>query len=207
MLGGTISNYDFIRSLLYPDDLIVCADGGLHHLDKMGIKPDIWIGDGDSCTICGEDFDRLTENALVVKLNPVKDATDGEAVYDCCIERGVDSVLVVGFSGTRLDHSLANMFLMKKFFDRGIDAIAVNENNKIFFAKKDNYILKEDYKYLSIMPLSETLDGVSTSGLKYPLENASLFKFSSYSVSNEFVSESCSVHIDKGDALIIISKD
>ena len=207
MLGGTIRDYDYIRTLFKPDDLVVCADGGLRHLDAMGIAPHIWIGDGDSCTLCDEDFCRLTKDANVVKLNPVKDATDGEAVYDRCIELDVSSVLVVGFSGTRADHTLANIFMMKIFFQKGIDALAVNENNKIFFAKKDNYIKKEDYSYISLMPVSFTVSGVSTSGLAYPLKNATLSKFSSFSVSNEFEAESCHIHIDEGDALIILSKD
>lgn len=207
VLGGSVSDYDYIRSLFKSDDFVICADGGLVHLQAMGISPDCWIGDMDSCSMNDELFESLTANCEVIRLNPVKDATDGESACDYAINKGFKEVLVTAFGGTRLDHVMCNVLLLKKFADASVDAYAVNENNRIFFAKRHNVIYNDGYDYISLLPVSDCIENVSNSGLYYSLDNENLSKYSSRGLSNVFVEEKCTVDIGKGDAIIILSKD
>lgn len=207
MLGGTISDYDYTKQLISKDDIIICADGGLMHLKKMGIVPHVWIGDNDSCTIGADEFNSLTKGTEIIKLNPIKDSTDGDIAYDYVCKNKFDEVLVLGYFGVRLDHVLANIILLKKFADINIKASAVNENNTVIFARKHNEIAAGEYKYLSVVPLSSEITGVSNDGLFYTLSDDILSRYSSRGVSNKPISDRCIIDIKKGDALIILSKD
>lgn len=207
MLGGTIFDYEYTKRLIFKDDTIICADGGLMHLKKMEIIPNVWIGDKDSCSFDDDEFNILTKDSKVIKLNPIKDSTDGDVAYDYVCKYRFDEVLVLGFFGTRLDHVLGNIFLLKKFADINITASAVNENNTVIFASKHNEILSGEYKYLSLIPLSNHISGVSNDGLFYSLCDDTLVRYSSRGISNKPVSDRCIIDIEKGDALIILSKD
>lgn len=207
MLSGAVENYVYTKSLISPDDFIVCADGGYRHLKIMDITPDVWIGDNDSCCMNKEEQAVLENVCEIIRLNPIKDATDGEAACDYICKGGFDDVLILGFYGTRFDHVLCNVFLLKKFADCGIKAAAANETNIIYFACGHNEFECGNYKYVSVIPLSSSIENVSNSGLYYSLDNEALLRYSSRGVSNEPVADKFSIDIGSGDALIILSKD
>lgn len=207
MLGGTITDYEFTKKLIADDDFIVCADGGILHLYNMGLSPNVWIGDNDSCVLSDEKFNAITKNSNIILLNPIKDSTDGEECCDYVCEHNFDEAIILGYFGTRLDHVMCNVFLLKKFADKCIKAKAINEHNEVFFADKHNEINENRYKYVSILPLSQELKGVTTNGLYYCLNNGTLSRYSSMGISNEMILEKCVIDIKQGDALIILSKD
>lgn len=206
--NGAIDDLDYTKKFISRDDFVVCADGAAHYLMKMGICPDVWIGDYDSCTMTKAEFSQFSEESEIIRLNPIKDATDTEEACDYVINRGFDSVTLLGSIGTRMDHSLANIYLLKKFADADIDARIVNENNIIRLAKADNVIQRTpDFTYVSLIPLSGGLRDVSISGMKYTLSHADVSQFSSLGVSNEITEDEGRITIGHGDALIILSKD
>ncbi len=206
--NGLISDLEYTKKLISDDDFVICADGAAHYLMKMGITPDVWIGDYDSCTMTGEEFSRFSARSEIIRLNPIKDATDTEEACDYVINHGFESVIMLGSVGTRMDHSLANIYLLKKFADCGIDARIVNENNIIFVAKEDNAIRSAGgFNYVSLIPLSGELCDVCISGMKYTLNHADISQFSSLGVSNEITEDEGRITIGHGNALIILSKD
>lgn len=206
--NGLISDTEFAKRIISDSDFVVCADGAAHYLADMGICPDAWIGDYDSCTMTNDEFARFSKQSEIIRLNPIKDATDTEEACDYVINRGFESVVMLGSIGTRADHSLANIYLLKKFADANIDAELVNENNVIRLAKPVNVIQKTaDFTYVSLIPISGGLRDVCISGMKYTLNHADVPQFSSLGVSNEITENEGRITVGHGDALIILSKD
>ena len=205
--NGTISDYEYIKSFISDDDFIICADGAVSHLEKMGIKPQVWIGDYDSCNMPCYEFSQWAKNSEVIKLNPVKDATDTESACDYVINHGFDSLVIIGALGSRFDHSFANVMLLVKLERAGVKAKIVNEKNIIYLADEFNTIDSGDFENVSLVPVTPTVEGVTIKGMYYELNNATLDMYSSLGVSNKLVSPKGEISIKKGMALIILSKD
>lgn len=205
--NGNISDYEYISSLISEDDFIIATDGALRHCDAMRIEPDVWIGDNDSGNFSCEKLDELTWTTEVICLNPVKDATDTEAACDFAIEKSFDEVMMLGSTGSRFDHTLANVYLLRKFADKGIKARIVNENNIIYMAEKYNIIKKSLYNNVSLLPLEGDVPNVSNSGFYYPLNNEPLAMYSSRGVSNYLTDDEGKITVEGGSALIILSRD
>ena len=186
---------------------IICADGAISHCIKMNINPDVWVGDYDSCYLSENEFCAVTENCEIISLNTEKDMTDTEFACDIAVSRGFNKVDILGAIGSRFDHSLAKIYLLKKLFDNGVDARIINENNLIYVAKRHNKITSREYKYISLIPLSDSIEGVTSTGLKYKLNDDVLEKYTSRGVSNQLVAEISDIDILHGDALVILSND
>lgn len=205
--NGDIKDYEYIRNLISEEDFVIAADGGLRHCDAMGVVPDVWIGDNDSGNFSCEKLDDMTWSTDVIILNPVKDATDTESACDYAIDKSFDEVVLLGSMGSRFDHTLANVYLLRKFADKGIKARIVNENNIIFLAQHHNIIAKSDYKYVSLLPVEGDVISVTNRGFYYPLNGESLKMYSSRGVSNYLIEDSGEITLDSGSALIVMSRD
>lgn len=204
--NGTINDYGKIKNCIKSSDYIISVDGGATHLRKMGIVPDILIGDFDSAN--SEDLNFFIEQGVEVHRFPAeKDMTDSELAIEKALDEGADELLFIGAMGSRADHSFANILLLKKLLDLGIEASIVNENNRIYmFNSTFSMSRLEGYK-LSLIPISEKVTGVTTKGLKYPLNNAAMDLGTSWGVSNEFCEDTVTVAIGEGILLVCLSKD
>jgi len=110
--------------------------------------------------------------------------------------------------GTRFDHTLANIHILKEAIDRNIKAKIVNENNEIELVNKNIEIEKDSkYKYISVIPLTTEAIGVTIKGMKYPLENYTLSIGDSLGISNEQIDEKAEIQIKQGILIIIKSRD
>ena len=194
--GGSVDEYilDYIKET----DYIICADSGFDHANKFGIKPNIIIGDMDSV--------RTGIGALQSIVYPTKkDFTDSELALFHAIEKGADQILMFGMMGTRMDHSYANLSLLLNC--RYIDAVIIDSNNIIRMVFDELTINGEIGDTVSILPFSGDVQGVTTSGLEYPLTDSTLKIGTSLGVSNKMTHKKCSITVKKGTALVIRSKD
>ena len=205
--NGSFFDYDYIKSQITDDDFIICADGAAHHLKNIGVSPNVWIGDFDSCKMNEEEFIDFSKNSKVVCLNPIKDSTDTESACDYAVDNGYKSIVIFGALGSRFDHELANVFLLFKLEKAGVEAKIVNERNVIYLAKDENYIYPGDFENVSLIPVCKKIEGVTITGMYYELENADISRGSSLGVSNKLISDIGKITIKKGKALIILSKD
>ena len=145
--GGEVRDYEFLKRLIENDDLLIAADSGAEHLYKIGIEPDVLIGDMDSISVhpSGEE---------IIKLNVMKDETDTEAAARIAIERGADELIIVGATGTRLDHSLANLLLLKQLSEKNIKAQIRDEKNDVRYIDSSFEIDGREGDILSVIPLT-----------------------------------------------------
>jgi len=204
--SGDVANYKLLVKLLESHDFILCADGGIRHLMAVGAIPHLLIGDLDSVSKAGMNY--INKNNIKLLKYPVmKDETDTELALDYLIREGFDEITLVGVTGSRMDHTLSNIFLLKGLNDKGIKGKIVDENNIIYYS--DDYIRVERKEgfYTSVVPISNKGAKVTLQGFLYPLENH-LIKFgSTLGVSNQIVNEYGVVKIIEGECLIITSKD
>lgn len=176
--------------------LFIAADGGAKTAKKLGLRPDIIIGDLDSFTPDG------TERAEIIQ-DPDQETNDLEKALHAALHRGAIKVVIFGATGKRLDHTLKNLSVMLQFHPKLED---------IRF--KDRYsmmeIIRSPFKRavvpgttLSLFPLSGTVHGITTKGLKYPLSDEMLKNGVRDGNSNEATEPTVEIEFKQGDLLLI----
>lgn len=207
--NGNISDYSFYKGIFHDSDYIICADGGAKHLIKMDITPHVIIGDLDS--IDEEDKRIFIEKSVEFHKFPSdKDASDTELALEFALSRNPSEVVFIGAIGSRMDHSIGNITLLKKLLDNDIRGKLINENNEIYLLNNKNNEITlhgEKNNYLSIIPLSNVVKGINLSGFKFPLKDAEISLGSSLGISNEFVSDVVKIEIKEGLLLVIKARD
>ena len=182
-------------------DFIIAADGGLNHLKKNKIIPDLIIGDFDSVL-------QTPKNITTIKLKVDKDETDTFAAILKGIELGYQKFVIYCGTGDRFDHTLANLQTLVFLADKNKQGFIVGENiiitaiknNKIEFPKiKDGYI--------SVFSFSNQSENVCIKGLKFELENATLFNSLPKGVSNQFINKTSFISVGNGTLIITYPKN
>ncbi len=206
--SGRIENYTLLQHYLSGAERILCADGGTRHCRKFGVKPDVIIGDLDSSD--DPDLAFFREVGVPFEKFPVeKDMTDLELCLDRVTEPG--EVVLLGASGGRADHYMANVLLLANYVDRGMELLIADEKNEIGIlsgnGKKKIELKGSSNDYISLLPLTEKVEGVTTKGLKYELTEHTLFFGRTFSVSNCILEKRAEVTIREGKLLVIKSRD
>ncbi|MCG8641612.1 MAG: thiamine diphosphokinase [Desulfobacterales bacterium] len=208
--GGELVPTPRINRILKSGELIVCADGGARHLRSLDIQPHVLMGDFDS--IHRDDLAFLIEKEVeIIEFPARKDLTDTELCVEWAIDQNVNEVVLLGAIGSRMDHTLANIFLLKKLADKGIFGRVINANNELLVIHdriRDQITLNgKKGEILSILPLSRTVTGITLEGFEYPLSEARIEMGSSLGISNCFARERVRIRIRKGILLVSRSKD
>lgn len=204
--NGFISSYSYLRELINLNDLIICADGGSEHALKAGITPNVIVGDFDSAS--PETVAVFKEQDIpFIEYPTVKDKTDTELAIDYAVAKGYNEILLLGCFGSRVDHTLANIMLLASLAQKGIKVWAVDENNDLYVCLDNVEILGEPGDYVSLIPLTAEVIGVTTHNLAYKLENATLSLGSTLPLSNRLSQTKGIVEIKDGILLVIKAKD
>lgn len=180
-------------------DLIIACDGGFLSAKESGITPDIFVGDFDSVprdlVVCPE----------IIRLYPVKDMTDTQEAIDIAVMRGAKKITLLGALGGRIDHTLANIHLLKYAKEKGADVKIADADTYISLITDNARIPKKDGFCLSLIPLTDCT-GVSISGVYYPLDNADMPVGNPYGISNEFTESEAHISLKSGELLVILAK-
>ena len=204
--GGKKPSKNLIEKHTRNSEIIICADGGGDCLYEYSILPDFLLGD----------FDSISEEALKFfksKLKNIdtfpaeKDSTDSELCVDKALSLGVTEIVMLGFTGTRIDHLLGNLGLLHKCMNLGIIAELEDDNNSVTISDKSLNIRRNNMKYFSLQAYSDVVDNVNIQGAKYPLINYKLLKGDPRTISNEFCEEEVFINFTSGTLLVIQSKD
>lgn len=206
--GGKI-NKNFAKKYLKSNkyDIIIAVDKGLETIDYLKLEPQYILGDFDSVnTKILEKY--KPQNIKIIKLNPEKDLTDTHSAIDLALEIKSTEITILGAIGTRLDHTMANIHILKQALDKNIKAKIVNEKNEIELINKEIIIKKDDnYKYVSIIPLTTNVTGITIEGMKYIINDYTLSIGDSLGVSNEQIDKEAKISIKTGILVVIKSKD
>lgn len=195
-------NEEYVKNLTKEYDFIICADGGQLLAAKYNLQPNCIIGDFDSS--CGDHI----FGCEYIHYPAEKDITDTEACIIYAIENNFIDILLLGGLGGRLDHTLGNINLLKKYHVPGIQINMEDLNNHVtLLIDEDAKVKRSNHTYLSLIPYSEICRGVTAAGVKYPLQNAVLDKAATLGVSNEIVDRNAEISVKHGELLVIESTD
>jgi thiamine pyrophosphokinase len=187
-------------------DLLIAADGGAAALLKIDIIPHILIGDLDS--VSGAQVAALSARGVEVRRVPrEKDETDLELALLLAAERGATQIDMLGALGGRWDHTLANIWMlaMPELVGRTIQLIA---ERQILFLVRDSAELHGAHgDTVSLLPLTPTVEGVTTAGLLYPLTDATLRADRARGVSNVLIAPPGRVSVRSGLLLVVQHDD
>ncbi|MBQ7283968.1 MAG: thiamine diphosphokinase [Oscillospiraceae bacterium] len=200
VIGSMPVDFD-LKSIVIPDDFVFCADGGYVHAEKQGIVPDIIVGDFDSSV------QPQYTKAQVIKLPVEKDDTDTYYIARQIVKEGYTNAVFCGVTGGRLDHTFANIQMLKFLAQNGVDATIVDKNTTIKVIINGKTVLQPQKDcYFSVFSLDEECIGVSENGGKYQLSDVSLTNSFPIGVSNEFADKEVEISVKKGSLLIITVK-
>lgn len=191
---------------------LIAADRGLENLLEYGVAPDLCIGDFDSVsdeTAADIEQWKRSGEIEVIRLNPVKDDTDTEAALRVALERTDGDIAIFGGNGSRIDHLLANIHILRIALRCGRGAFLADGCNRVRLVDKP-FVLKRDEqygKYVSLFPFGGEVRGVTLEGFKYPLENAVLAAGSSLGTSNEIVGDVGEIAFVSGELVVVESRD
>ena len=176
-------------------DLIIAADGGLEHLQPLGLEPDIILGDFDS-------LGYIPQNAAVYPVE--KDDTDAMLAARRGLELGCDRFLFYGaLEGPRMDHAVANFQTLQFLADRGARGILVGRDTWVTVLKNGTLTLPplED-GIVSVFCMGPDAHRVTIRGLKYELDNGTLTAGFPLGVSNHMVGHPVEITVEQGSLLI-----
>ncbi len=191
------------KRVLNEANLIIAANGGWAKARTYQIPVDLVVGDLDS--LSPEEADVLASSGIQTHVfSRAKDRTDLEIALDYALSLGPKKVVVVGGLGGRLDHTLANTLLLEKAARIGV-AIEIESEEERVFVVSDRLCLKQvaEGDLISLLPISEVVEGVLTKGLRFSLEHESLARASSRGISNEITSVPAEIQIDRGLLLVV----
>jgi thiamine pyrophosphokinase len=164
-------------------DLIIAADGGAAHCHTLGLLPDVLIGDLDSLSPALRS--ELEARRVRFLMHPAqKDQTDFELAVLHAKEASANKVTVLAGLGRRWDHSLANLLLAAQSQFSELQITFLQGEQRLHILRGANKLAAKAGERVSLLPLGGDADGVTTSGLMYPLEHEILKRGSSRGVSN-----------------------
>lgn len=205
--GGNAPSLKLIKSEITEQSLIICADSGADCLYNYKIIPTYIIGDLDSIKQETLIFFENDNNVVFEKYLPEKDYTDTYLALDKAISLGCDEIVFLGCTGTRLDHFLGNLGMLKKCLLQNIKASIKDNNNIILMTNNNITISGQQGSYFSLQPYCSVVNCLSIEGCKYELSNYNLFLGDSLTISNEFKESTVKISFSSGILLVMICKD
>ncbi|KEK25787.1 thiamine diphosphokinase [Bacillus gaemokensis] len=186
----------------------VAVDRGVYRLLQRGIVPTVAFGDYDSVT--AEELAWMQEQTNELHIVPrEKDQTDLEIAIHWALEQNPNIIRIFGATGGRLDHGLANIQMLLKGLEERAEMYIIDNKNEIAVKKVGTYIIEENKKfpYVSFVPVTEVVTGITLYGFKYPLTNKTIEWGSTLCISNELIMEKGTFSFTSGILMVIRSTD
>lgn len=201
--NGEFENHPRLQKLWSDASLRIAADGGaVNAYYHFALAPHVVIGDFDSlndatrvwCTQADAEFIRFPRE---------KNETDLELALNLARERGASEITVLGATGGRFDQMMSNVLLLIHPAQAGIFTRIAGIDFDAHIATKSATIAGRIGETISLIPLTERVDGIVTHGLRYPLHNETLFLGTARGVSNALIAKQALVSFADGLLLVI----
>ena len=175
---------------------VIAADSGYDTAVKLGITPDLLVGDMDSIR-------EVPDGVELFRVKAEKEDTDTMLAIKIAKEKGGEHITVIGGAGGRADHWLSNIFMLEALADEGLDVVLIDGINEIRAVCNGSIRIPNNGGYFGILALNDCI--ITSTGCKYPLTEAPLLRAHPYGVSNEVTDSFAEINV-KGHAIITVSK-
>lgn len=195
--GADITNYEYIRDQLRPDDFIIFCDCGLRHLQQLRAEPDLIVGDFDS-----HENPHLDVETIVLPRE--KDDTDTVFAVKEAVRRGFDNFLLIGVVGARLDHTLGNVSILLYLDSIGSKGRIIDDYSEMEIVSGSTAFIDDSWEFFSLLNITGCARGITITGAKYPLDDGEITCDYQYGISNEVIpGERAAVTLREGRLLLI----
>lgn len=210
MGGGPEELLPDLSEFQQEDNVWVGVDRGVYTLLSKGITPYMAFGDFDSVT--AEELKKIEKHVRVLKkYKPEKDETDMELALNWALGEQPEKIRMFGATGGRLDHFFANVQLLLKpaIINIELNLELIDKKNHIYIKTPGSYEMKinKDRKYISFIPMSPFVKGLTLEGFKYPLKDYQIPWGSTLCISNELISDYGTFSFSEGILMVIRSQD
>ena len=203
--GGTVFD-EYVIEKPEKGDLIIAADAGYLTAKRLGVIPDVVLGDFDTL---GEE--NIPDGVECLRVPTEKDDTDTQLAVHIAIERGAEEIVIVGGLSGRIDHTLSTLAILEDLWERKenrVYAILTDGKNRVRFIRSSGTILpRSQYRYFSLIAADELVKGISIDGCKYPMRNGRISRRRQWAVSNEITGNCTLIEIKRGGVWIVESMD
>ena len=186
--NGQRPNHPKILQILKDAEEIICVDNGYEIVQKLNIIPSVLIGDLDSVNL-----DSVNQNVEVVKKEN-QNLSDLEKAFHYCIEKNFTKIYLIGSTGLRDDHNLANLMLITDFIEK-LDITVLSDEYEINAIKGKMKFSCKKGTQISLISIDSN-NQVTTNGLKYNLNNEAL-RSSTQGLSNLVIEDNFSIESAK----------
>jgi len=201
--NGDLTHPNQIKQFIRPTDHIVCADGGTIHCLKLGITPNLVIGDLDSTP--PHIIEQLMNQQIAIQQYPTdKDKTDLALALDWAVEQHPQEVVLLTALGGRLDQMLANIMLLTQHNYTMVPVMLFDGNQTIRLLQAGQAVTipGQPGDTLSLIPLT-TVRGLTLTNVQWPLHKATTTLGSSLTISNTMLTTQATVEFDEGLMLVV----
>lgn len=198
-------------------DLVICVDGALEFVDRLGLEDRVQYLVGDFDTVHPELLECYLRKAKIgewaaqiIRHNPVKDETDTQLALNLAIKLKAREIAILGATGTRLDHVAANVHLLKFPLLAGIPAYLLDSHNKVYLKNQGFTIDAQKVygPYISLIPLEGRVSSVTLRGFRYETRQISFPFEGGLGISNELATQdTASVEFTKGTFMVVEARD
>ena len=188
---------------------VIAGDRGLEALYQLKIIPNHVVGDFDSVSPEILEFYKKQSQIIFHTFHAEKDNTDTDIALQLAIRLKSSKITIMGALGKRMDHAIANIHILKDALEANIPCQMIDEHNRIYLINKEMTLEKEKVygKYVSLIPLTSTVEGLSLTGFKYPLKDYTLPIGTSLGISNEIIGDTAHIQMKNGILIVIESRD
>lgn len=210
--GGKL-DMAFARSFLrqYSFDKLIAVDAGLASADALGLIPDYVVGDFD--TADPQLVAKYKELPFIVweVHQPEKNETDTELARSRALSIGCEEIAFLGAAGGRADHMLGNIHTLYACMQKGVDAYLIDAQNKIYLLDEGKTFYHGNVwgDYISFLPYTEVVTGITLHGFKYPLDKREIRRGEEVGlcISNELAESKAVLTFDSGVLVCVESHD
>jgi thiamine pyrophosphokinase len=200
--NGELPDLNKARSLIQPDDYIICADGGTRHAVAFNVEPNLIIGDLDSAE--NDAVQKFKEAGTQIDIYPRdKNETDLELAVQRAIELNSQEIIIVAALGGRLDQTLANITLLTDPRLSTFDVRLDDGVEEIFLCRNQAEVHGRSGDVVSLIPWQGTVYEIETKNLRWPLHKETLYPDKTRGISNEMMDDTASISIGSGLLLIV----
>ena len=201
IFAGSELNLSCFDTKALNNKFVICADKGVVHAKKLGIAPDLIVGDFDSLGY------KPDNDCRIMSFDPEKDDTDLMIAVKEAVKRNKKCIEIYGALGGRLDHTIGNIQALAYAVQNGSSASLISDSDIATVYKPGKYEVKNKKGFsLSLFSFSEKVCALTLSGVKYPLENGCITNSFPIGVSNEIIGETAGIAFEKGLLLLVMSR-